>query len=254
MSLLQDSYVSFVNLDHRRDRLAWMTDQLARVGISAVRTRGMLPSEYQGDPAKIRTMLARPQKGAIGCYFSQMAIMRMALHRGCHAFVMEDDLIFCDDFQERLWHLERFAKTHPWDVIWFGGTFHVNPSWWHKTTLGRDAEQTDDPRVMRTYGAFSTHAYLVNRDSLARILDWHEEILPSSMGIDWSFIQMEPSLYTYAYVPGCVIQRDNQSDIGKGVTVFSNFRRLGPYWFQPRREMFDPLTFDWHEASRRGGL
>jgi len=251
ISLLEDSYISFINLPHRRDRLAWMIEQLARVGISAVRTPGMSPSEYRGDPARIRTMLSRPQKGAIGCYFSQMKVMQTAKEMGRHAFVMEDDLIFCGDFYHRLRHLEKFVSCHPWDVIWFGGTFHINPPWWHKTTLGRDAEQTDDPRVMRTYGAFSTHAYLVNRESLSRILAWHEELLPISIGIDWSFIQMEPTLHTYAYVPGCIIQRDNQSDIGRGWTVFSNFRRLGPYWYQEYLDEFDPEKFDWHEATRR---
>jgi hypothetical protein len=164
---------------------------------------------------------------------------------------MEDDLVFCDDFQKRLEHIDRFCQTHIWDVIWFGGTFHVNPPWWHRNKLGRDAEQTDDPRMMRTFGAFSTHAYLVNCASIGRILRWHEKILPVSMGIDWSFIQMEPTLSTYAFVPGCIIQYDNQSDIGHGITAFSGFKKLGPYWYAPHMEDFDPTTFDWHEATKK---
>jgi len=249
--ILDDAYASYVNLDHRRDRYVRMIDVLKRAGISAVRTRGMLPSEYKGPPERIACMLHRPQKGAIGCHFSQVGIMTEALFQQKHAFVMEDDLVFCSDFQRRMEHVSAFCETHPWDVIWLGGTFHVGPPWWHKNDLGRDAECTDDPRIMRTYGAFSTHAYIVNKDSIAKCLKWIDEILPLSMGIDWAFIQIQPRLHTYAFVPGCVIQIDNQSDIGHGVTVFSGFKKLGPYWFQDTMDEFDPLKFDWKEAKRR---
>lgn len=251
MPLLDQSYISYINLDHRTDRRAHMERTLGALGINAIRTRGMLPSEYKGDPAKIRCMLSRPQKGAIGCHFSQVSIMEEAARQGKHAFVMEDDLVFCSDFHKRLAILEEFCSGHPWDVLWLGGTYHINPPWWHKNDLGRDAEQTYNPRVMRTYGAFSTHAYIVNRESIVKCLTWIDEILPLSMGIDWAFIQLEPHLYTYAFVPGCVIQFDNQSDIGKGVTVFSGFKKLGPHWFADKMEDFDPSTYDWHEARRR---
>ena len=251
MSILENSYISFVNRDDRPDRLIRMENTLKEVGLEAVRTRGMLPTEYSGSPEKIKCMLSRPQKGAIGCHFSQVSIMKTAHQKGKHAFVMEDDLIFCQDFKDRMAYMDRFCSTHPWDVLWMAGTFHVNPPWWHKEDLGRDAEQTDDWRMMRTYGAFCTHAYIVNRDSIPKILQWIDEILPLSMGIDWAFIQIEPRLHTYAFVPGSIIQYDNRSDIGKGVTLFSNFKRLGPYWYQEYMNDFDPVCFQWHEATRR---
>jgi GR25 family glycosyltransferase involved in LPS biosynthesis len=247
MSLLQDSFASYVNLDERPDRRQKMEYFLRQARIDAVRTRGMLPSEYQGDRARVRVMQNRTP-GAIGCHFSQVSIMERALREGKHAFVMEDDLVFCSDFHERLAHIERFVGTHEWDVIWFGGTFHVNPPWWHKAK-GRDAELTDDPRMIRTYGAFSTHAYLVRRESIAKILALLDQQLDTTIGIDYSFIQVEPILHTYAFVPGCIKQYDNQSNIGKGETKFSNFCKLGPYWWQDKMTDFDPTTFNWHEAK-----
>lgn len=246
---LNNIHASFVNLDSRRDRLVKMKETLARVGIVAIRQRGMLPEEYMGDPALIACMRSRPQKGAIGCYMSQLTVMSDALAFGKHAFVMEDDLVFCSDFLKRLGIISEFCETHPWDVIWLCGTFHVNPPWWHKNDIiGRDAARTDNPRMIRTYGAFCTHAYIVNHRSIPNILQRHHDILPKSMGIDWSFIHM-PDLLTYAFVPGCIIQYDNQSNIGHGMTIFSNFgKKLGPYWFQDRMEQFDPTTYNWHEA------
>jgi len=227
-----------------------MRVSLAKANLRAVRTRGMLPSEYKGDPARVEVMRNRTP-GAIGCHYSQVKIMTQALVFQKHAFVMEDDLEFCTDFQKRMVMIEAFCSTRPWDIIWLGGTFHVNPPWWHKKTLGRDAETVPGcPHFMRTYGAFCTYAYIVNATSLATVLQRLEEQVPTSIGIDYAMIQMQPELLTYAFVPGCITQYDNKSDIGKGMTIFSGFAKLGPYWYQKTLEGFNPSTYNWHEAQR----
>jgi GR25 family glycosyltransferase involved in LPS biosynthesis len=253
MNLLTKSYATYINMHHRTDRFLHMQNELARASISAYRSLGMPPEmalrHFGVSPARVKKMQDRTP-GAIGCHFSQVRAMKMALDERKHAFVMEDDLVFCDDFQERMQIISDFCTTHPWDVIWLGGTFHVNPPWWHKK-FGRDAEQTDHPRMMRTYGAFSTHAYIVNYDSIEKVLTMLDSELDNSIGIDYAFIQMQHRLHTYAFVPGCVIQMDNKSDIGKGMTIFSGFKKLGPYWFQKRMTDFNPETFNWHEATKR---
>lgn len=262
--MIENLYAAFVNLDSRRDRLVHMTGQLKRVGITADRIRGMLPQEYKGDPEKVKVMHNRT-KGAIGCHFSQVKIMENALAQNKHAFVMEDDLIFCEDFQERLKYIDEFTKTHEWSLIWLGATFHVNPPHWHTgknpeligTTMTRDAELTDDPRMIRTYGCFSTYAYIVNVESIEKILKLLDDHVHESMGIDWLFIKLQPQLKTYSFVPGCVKQMDNKSDIGKGYTIFSGFAKLNgtiensKYWWQNKMREFDPLAFDWKECKNK---
>ena len=178
----------------------------------------------------------------------QMSIMAKALERGKHALVMEDDLVFCSDFHERLQIIEAFLAEHPWDVFWFGATFHVNPAVWHKETLGRDVELTENPSIVRTYGCWSTYCYLVNRESLQGILAEHVLRFPQSAGIDTTFIEMQPELHTYAFVPGCVKQYDDYGNVGEGWTQFSDFSKLGPYWWQDQMDDFDPEAFDWAEA------
>jgi GR25 family glycosyltransferase involved in LPS biosynthesis len=218
----------------------------------------------------IETMLSRPQKGAIGCHFSQVSIIQEAQKQGKNALVMEDDLVFCSDLHERLAIIEGFLEGREWDVFWLGGTFHVNykgeGAFWHgsggskmrpdcSSHLGRDAETTDNPRIMRTYGAFSTFAYIVNVKSIDKILALFNRHLHSSIGIDWLFIKLQPQLKCFAFVPGCVKQFDGQSDIGIGVTKFSGFGQLNGtvdnsrYWFADRMEQFDPLTFNWYECK-----
>ncbi len=79
---INDFYSSFVNLPHRTDRLAHMEQQLHRINLPAVRTRGMKHNEVierkLATPNDVATMFRRTQ-GAIGCHFSQVQIMRDAL-------------------------------------------------------------------------------------------------------------------------------------------------------------------------------
>ncbi len=265
--LLNDSYIAFINLDSRQDRLAHMTTQLDRVEITAERVRGLLPSEVKVDPRKVAVMQRRTP-GAIGCHYSQVSIMEKALELGKHAWVMEDDLIFCEDFQSRIKYIDEWMSyvqswplVNDWDVFWLGGTFH-SPAWWHKPghdrelqqcdcRIGKDVDLTNDSYIMRTYGAFCTYAYIVNIKSLDKILKLLDENVHMSMGIDWLFIYLQPQLKTYAFVPGCIKQMDGQSDIGKGMTIFSGFSKLNGtiensrYWYQERMEDFDPLGYEW---------
>lgn len=259
-------YASFINLDHRKDRLNHMIGELSKAGIDAVRERGRKPIEFNLDDPKIQVMKNRTP-GAIGCHFSQVAVMQKALEIGEHAFVMEDDLVFASDFQERLIYIESFMENNDWDVFWLGGTFH-SPAFWHpegqskmrpncSANLGKDFDHTKDPRIKRTYGAFCTYAYIVNVKSIENVLRLLDENLHTSIGIDWLFIKLQPHLKCFAFVPGSVKQMDNRSDIGiksdgsPDRTVFSGFSRLNGneensrYWFQDKISDFDPNTFAW---------
>lgn len=257
MNILNESMPVVINLAYRVDRKVHMMDELKRVQIKPyILLPGKLPDQVLVNDPKAHLMrYGTPQRkgtpGAIGCYVSQMKAMEMAHKHNLHAFVMEDDLIFCDDFKERMGIASAFLTSKKWHVLWLGATFHINPPYWHKTTLRRDAETTAHPNMMRTYGAFSTHAYIVNRSFIPEILKELDNQMPTSIGIDYSFIRMQPQLHCYAFVPGCVIQMDNQSDIGRGITKFSGFAKLGPYWFQKKMADFDPIKFDWKEAKAR---
>lgn len=272
MNLLEKTHAEFVNLDSRPDRRTRMEAELKRVGITAARRRGFLPAEVKIDPARIKGMWDRPQKGAIGCHFSQVEVMKAAMKKGKHALVMEDDLDFCRDFGERLAEIELFMAKNPWDIFWLGGTFHVGKPYWHKKPspergcrpLGYDAKRVPGwPRFVQTFGCFCTYAYIVNANSIGKVLAMFEARLPESIGIDHMMIMIQPDLRTYAFVPGSVKQYDHVSDIGVdshgrpgGMTIFSNFATLNgtrensAYWYQDWLGQFDPERFNWHEACR----
>lgn len=257
---LDNCYCSFVNLRHRKDRYAHMLNELSRIGLQAKRFEAIDTSisinSVNVNPVRVKKMLMRTP-GAIGCHFSQVAVMQAAHSAGKHAFVMEDDLVFCGDFLRRIYYIDRFLESHEWDVFWLGGTYHINPAVWHTGThpdmresnIGRDAELTEDPRILRTYGAFSTYAYIVNLSSIPKIIAMLDNKINESIGIDYLFIMLQPYLMTYAFAPGCVKQMDNQSNIGNGMTFFSHFNKLGAHWFADRMEDFDPTKYEWAEAS-----
>lgn len=270
--MIENLFIGYVNLDDRIDRFVHIKSQLAKVELEATRFRGMLPHEYDGPEEKV-TVMRKRSPGAIGCHFSQVRIMLEADHVGMNAMVLEDDVVFCKDFRARMEYIDKFCQTHLWDIIWLGATVHINPPHWHTGrhpdlpmiyALGRDAELTDDPRMLRTYGCFSTYAYIVNKDSIIKILNMLDSVVHLSMGIDWAMIKIQPQLLTYCFVPGCVKQMDNPSDIGprlkngkRSMTMFSGFSKLNntteksKYWYQENMNDFDPLTFKWAEVAKK---
>ena len=236
----ENLYASYINLDHRTDRNEHMLKELNKAGIEAYRTKGILPNEYSGPEHKVSVMRKRTP-GAIGCHYSQVKVMETALFQNKSALVMEDDLVFCSDIQKRFFHIDNFLNNNKWDVLWLGGTYHLNPTWHSiphnrelpqcKCNLNRDWEPTNDIKIVRTYGCWSTYAYIVNINSLEKILKMLDDNVHLSMGIDWLFILLQPQLKTYAFNPGCVKQIDNESDIGNGKTIFSAFSGLGSHWW-----------------------
>lgn len=256
MSLLDDCYISFLNLDHRNDRLEHMDAELARVGLTATRTRGRLPEEFDLTDPKFRTQVNRTP-GSIGCWHGMEEIAYKALELDKHAVILEDDLLFCGDIHKRLDIIEDFIKDREWDIIWLGGTVHIAPHHWHTgenpdlpdSNLGRDAEDIGHKYLYRSYGSFSTHAWILNKKSIKKVFGMLDSIEHMAMGIDFGCIKLAPQLQNFVFLPGCVIQKDNLSDIGRGHTIFSGFVRLGAHWFQKRLEDFNHDTYNWAEVK-----
>lgn len=252
-------HAKYINLSHRKDRDFHMRDQLSRINLAVERFEALRPHECYTDPGKVQAMLNRTP-GAIGCHFSQVAVMKEALELNKHAIIFEDDCVFCSDFDKRFDYVSTFCKHNNWDVIWFGASMHVNPPYWHRVNgsgmppdcsarLGFDAKRTSDERMIRTYGCFATFAYMVNVESIQKIINMFDAHLPQSIGIDWLFIKLQPQLLCYTFVPGMVKQMDGKSDIGNGDTIWSGFLKLGPYVYQDRMEDFEPHKFNWNECN-----
>lgn len=243
MLKIEDCFIGYVNLEHRNDRLVHIQSELDRVGIIAERIEGILTTTNKWNIFPYEKMFNRT-RGAIGCMLSQMSIMQRGLETNKSVIVLEDDVVFCSDIKKRFSIIEDFLnnETDDWDVFWLGGTYHKEPTWHTNPhpkdlpicdcTLGIDYEKTENKFIVRTYGCFSTHAYIVNINSIEKVLSMLNDNMHEAMGIDHLFIALQPKLKTFAFSCGCAKQIDNQSDIGNGVTRFSGFKKLGEHWFQ----------------------
>jgi hypothetical protein len=120
-----------------------------------------------------------------------------------------------------------------------------------KCSLGKDVERLDDERMVRVFGMFSTHAYVIRYGAIPKILALLNEVMSFTIGIDFSLILHQPNLRCFAFMPGTVKQYNAVSDIGQGITYFENFSKLNgsiensAYWWQDRMENFNPNTFLW---------
>lgn len=261
---LEDCYVSYLNLDIRPERKIHIENELIRIGINAERTRGKLPNEYDLADPKYSVMLNRTP-GAIGCWMGMREMMMEAIKRNKHCFIFEDDVVLSTDYKERLNYMANFFEGQDWDIWWGGALFHCRPPHWHSghgfllngSNVGKDAEQTDDVRVMRTYGCFSTHNWLIKRESVKKVMYLLDGIMHRSIGIDHACIILQPQLLTYTFVGGSAKQIDNLSNIGTGITMYSNFSKLNgsiensAYWFTDKINDFNPENFDWAECRKQ---
>lgn len=87
-------------------------------------------------------------------------------------------------------------------------------------------------------------------------MDMLDSVMHRSIGIDHACIIIEPELNCFTFVGGSAKQIDNMSNIGTGMTIYSNFARLNGneensiYWFTDKIDDFDPLNFNWHELKK----
>ncbi len=230
----------YINLSHRTDRLEHIKAELAKVGITAQRFEALRKEDYVGPPEDIANMQHTPK--TLGNWLSHTAVIRKAAETGKVIGLLEDDAMLCSDFTDRLQYIEdNFHR--PWDIFFLGATFHADETVWHPE-LDKDCVMTDVPHILRVYGAFSNQGYLINPDTAAHVLGMMQSVMPQSRGSDHALIQIQPFLNCYAFVPGMVFQIDGLSDIGQGITRFSDFRTsLGEYVWADRLEDFDYKTW-----------
>ncbi len=237
----------YVNLASRPDRKSYVEGELARVGISAKRFDALTGEDYDGPPTT-RT------SGQRGCLMSHLRLIEEARGTTGVLGIVEDDVMFCDDLSKRLAYIEEHFNK-PWDIFFLGSTYHINPSKWHKDTLGRDFEQTDIKYIHRIYGTWNTYAYLLNCKNAEKVASLMRANMHRSEAADRLLIRLQPKLNCYCFTPGAAFQKDGPSDIGepgepRAVTLFAGFLTMGPYVFTRLLEDFDYASFDWAEGKR----
>lgn len=202
----------FINLESRVDRLAHVTTELEKMGISAERFNAV-----------------RMTNGAIGCTISHIKCLELARDRGYNnVFICEDDICFTnpDLFKK---NMQKFMlNTNAWDVCLVAGN-NLPPY-----------EPVGD-YCAKIYNCQTTTGYVVNkhyydtlisnfRDGLSKLLK--NPMQKTLYAIDMYWKQLQQVHNWYIITPLTVYQLDGYSDIENKVTDFRHMMLdMDKTWF-----------------------
>lgn len=218
-----------INLDSRTDRLERMKAVLCKVGIQATRVPAATIKEAKSfelgtEPNDPR----QPSPGSKACFMSHFTLLSAYSGTAPCVGILEDDADFCEDFHERLDYLLHNAPKD-WDVLFLNAHFHTTPPrYWDN-----DFVFTGVDNIVKVFGLFCTHAYLVKTSSLSKVVQALDNSRARSFAYDKAFILTSRIINQYCFVPGMVDQIDTWSDITKNVDRKAEvFRReCGPHIF-----------------------
>ena len=206
--------VYVINLKRREDRLKHMTNEFNRFNISFNRFNAI-------DGQKLNLNMVNSKKSEVACLRSHMGIIKNAIDKGYDKIaIFEDDIIFCDDFEERF---EYYSKMIPddWDIMYLGCHFNSckNP-----TSVKNYIFKVDE-----CYGCFAM--ILTNKNGLFnKIIEVTKD---ESKPIDNYFHDDILKIFkAYVFIPFFVKTLNTVSDIGNRTDSFSY--DIVDKYFKPR--------------------
>lgn len=207
MSGLCFEHAVVINLDHRADRWARMTENLAQVGIAGKRFSAINARDMVDDvpSTALRSFLQRvdgPSANAEhklrttwACMRSHLAVIRMARDAGWPAvLILEDDCEFEPYTRVVLERACRQLQGRAWDMLFLGGTFKKGGK---KTAVSENLRAVSRLRL--------AHAYVVNASAYERII---AEAPESGLPLDWYYSEvLQPSISAFMVRPILARQR-----------------------------------------------
>lgn len=160
------SYV--INLDKNPERWEEFQERAAAKGITGFRRYRAVHGDACCHPAWWRA-----GNGAWGCMMSHAGIVQEAIMDNIDNYlVLEDDVVFSDDFCERLPKIMESVKDSKWDQLYLGGQHlyvETSPPWPYREN------------VVRCKNVNRTHAMVINKRFM---LKFYQHILHAPDYID----------------------------------------------------------------------
>lgn len=174
-----DIGVWLINLDRATERMARMDAQLSRMDLPYTRVSGV-DGKARADellrtvdvPAFERNTGRHVLPGDIGCYHSHVEVWKLFLDSGKPvALILEDDVVFHDDFLEAL--DTALAAADRWDIVRFNCI---------RAKLPITQARLGSYRLNAYVGPYTGNAaYLIHRDVGARLI---ADLWPLSQPLD----------------------------------------------------------------------
>ena len=240
----------YINLERAADRKTKVLADLQRCNISAERFAAH-SSESRSQFPEL-SFRASSKAGEIGCTLSHYDLLRQHMNNNYHVGIFEDDMKPCVDFRLRLQQYESRLQEMKewqhltWDIAFLSSYFHDEAV--HNKPGGDHLTIPHTSKTIhRVFGGFTTHAYIVHKDSVARLVRLVRE-LKNHRAIDQTYIDLQRDLRCYSYVPGLCTQHVTVSSIQGGEPSDMNaaFQRIcGPYTFTDHTYQFNPEFYPW---------
>jgi glycosyl transferase, family 25 len=203
MELLKNTL--YINLEHRKDRLEHINQELSKIGIKGERVNAV-----------------KAQVGAIGCTLSHIRCLELAKQRNYdYVFICEDDITFMNP-EVLLTNIKKFQENDEilWDMLIIGGN-NVPPY------------QKINDYCVRVFYCQTTTGYVVKKsyyDTLIKNFKESANLLmknPTEEGkkkyaldIYWKRLQIQD--FWYMIIPPTVTQYENYSDIENRETNYKH--------------------------------
>jgi len=194
-----------INLKKRTDRWEFVSDEFKKINCTVERFEA-----YDGSSLDYRSNMT---PGEAGCYFSHMNILEHMIYNNISkAIVFEDDVVFCDQFNEKF---NEFYKQLPDNhtLVYIGGNYTGE-------VLKIELEQIS-PNVLKGIGILALHAYMLDLDTAKKIY----EILQKNKltePVDNIFIKYQQMYPTYVFKPNLVYQKPGYSDNRNGFRDYNS--------------------------------
>ncbi len=204
--------VRIINLEHRRDRRAEMTGELARIGIEVDGAQvAFHKASSFAEPAGFRT------KGARGCFHSHLSILREAAAANSAVLIFEDDADLAPTIERILpVALDQLRSTN-WSIF-YGFAGPALPT-------GRDVslQRADPTATIRL-----THCLGFSSDAAPQVVSYLDAMLARPAGspeggpmdvdgaYSW-FRRAHPGAETWCTSPDLAVQRPSRTDVTPGL-------------------------------------
>lgn len=222
-----------ISLKDRNDRRDWITSHLNKHNINFQFYDALRNNEKH----KNLKFPVKYKPGNIGCLTSHYDLLKNHTNSKILG-IFEDDVQLSDDFLERMNYIENNFNLD-WDIFFLSSFYHLNDDN-QKWNPEGDFEFTNIKYIHRVYGSFCTHAYLVNPNSIEKILSLMEDNIHKSFAIDHLYILIQPELNCFSFTPGMATQILGKSDIDNGIKDQSKFEKIvGKHYFVNKLEDFN---------------
>lgn len=194
----------YINLEKRDDRNLNTIYELERIGIKNI----------------IRFNAIEKENGALGCSFSHLKCLEIAIKNNYdYVLICEDDITFLDK-DLFITHINSFLNSDlNWDVVLIGGN-NMLP---YKPV---------NDYCIKIFNCLTTTGYIVKKHYYNKLLANYKEGILQLMknpdekikyAIDKYWLKLQQQDEWYLIIPPTVIQKPNYSDIEKKATNFTNY-------------------------------